>query len=50
VVNFERTDLMKKKISDVYKYLHKFKEMIAIIIVDWQLSDDQDRDKEHLEK
>ncbi|CAD8085792.1 unnamed protein product [Paramecium primaurelia] len=48
VVNFERTDLMKKKVLQVLKYLRKFKDIISIIVVDMELSDNVDEDKEHL--
>lgn len=35
LVNFERTDLMKKKILGVLKYFKKFKEKITIIVTDF---------------
>lgn len=40
VVNFERTDLMKKKLTDVFKYIRRFADHnISIIITDWHLSE-----------
>ncbi|CAD8198580.1 unnamed protein product [Paramecium pentaurelia] len=48
VVNFERTDLMKKKVLQVLKYLRKFKDIISIIVVNMELSDNVDEDKKHL--
>ena len=32
VVNFERTDLMKKKILEVLKYFKKFKDNITVVV------------------
>ncbi|CAD8124095.1 unnamed protein product [Paramecium sonneborni] len=50
VVNYERTDLMKKKILDVLKYFKKFKESITIIVSNFQLSENQEKDKVHLKE
>ena len=44
VVNFERTDLMKKKIGEVYSYISKFNCDIIIIVTDWQLSENAVQD------
>ncbi|CAD8198855.1 unnamed protein product [Paramecium pentaurelia] len=49
VVNFERTDLMKKKLLSVYKYFRKFKNLMSIVVTDFHLSE-SNRDKEHLKK
>lgn len=35
LVNFERTDLMKKKILNVLKYFKKFKEKFTVIVTDF---------------
>ncbi|CAK84211.1 unnamed protein product (macronuclear) [Paramecium tetraurelia] len=42
VVNFERTDLMKKKLLSVYKYFRKFQSIISIIVTEFQESEDKD--------
>ncbi|CAD8109391.1 unnamed protein product [Paramecium sonneborni] len=49
VVNFERTDLMKKKVLSVLKYMRKFINIISIIIVNMELSQNQKQDEKHLE-
>ncbi|CAD8145669.1 unnamed protein product [Paramecium pentaurelia] len=41
VVNFERTDLMKKKLQSIYKYFKKFQSQISIIVTDMHLSDNE---------
>ncbi|CAK61398.1 unnamed protein product (macronuclear) [Paramecium tetraurelia] len=48
VVNFERTDIMKKKVTSVLKYLRKFKNIISIIVVNMELSENEEEDKNHL--
>ncbi|CAK61397.1 unnamed protein product (macronuclear) [Paramecium tetraurelia] len=48
IVNFERTDLMKKKVLSVLKYLRKFKNIISIIVVNMELSENEEGDKSHL--
>ncbi|CAD8098085.1 unnamed protein product [Paramecium primaurelia] len=50
LVNFERTDLMKKKILNVLKYFKKFKEKFTVIVTDFQLSDNQEEDKKNLKQ
>ncbi|CAD8208108.1 unnamed protein product [Paramecium octaurelia] len=48
IVNFERTDLMKKKVLSVLKYLRKFKNIISIVVVNMELSENEEQDKNHL--
>ncbi|CAD8113754.1 unnamed protein product [Paramecium primaurelia] len=48
VVNFERTDLMKKNILSIYKFFRKFSSLISIIVTEFQLSDDKDQDEADL--
>ncbi|CAD8191798.1 unnamed protein product [Paramecium octaurelia] len=50
LVNFERTDLMKKKILDLYKYFKKYKEKITLVITDFQQSENQEEDKKNLKE
>ncbi|CAK64398.1 unnamed protein product (macronuclear) [Paramecium tetraurelia] len=50
LVNFERTDLMRKKLLELYKYFKKFKEKITIVITDFQLSDNEEQDKQNLKQ
>ncbi|CAK62884.1 unnamed protein product (macronuclear) [Paramecium tetraurelia] len=49
VVNFERTDLMKKKLISVYKYFRKFTNLISIVVTDFHLSESNE-DEENLIK
>ncbi|CAD8187173.1 unnamed protein product [Paramecium octaurelia] len=49
VVNFERTDLMKKKLISVYKYFRKFANLISIVVTDFHLSESKE-DEENLIK
>ncbi|CAD8116508.1 unnamed protein product [Paramecium sonneborni] len=48
VLNFERTDLMKSKALQVVKYLRKFIKIISIIIVNMELSENEEEDQQHL--
>ncbi|CAK86310.1 unnamed protein product (macronuclear) [Paramecium tetraurelia] len=48
IVNFERTDLMKANCLKTYKYFKKFDNIIDIVITNFQLSEDEIKDKEHL--
>ncbi|CAD8051959.1 unnamed protein product [Paramecium primaurelia] len=48
VVNFERTDIMKRKLIEIIKYFKKFQNMIYILITDFHLSEDHDNDKSKL--
>ncbi|CAD8116509.1 unnamed protein product [Paramecium sonneborni] len=48
VLNFERTDLMKNKALQVVKYLRKFIKIISIIIVNMELSENEEEDQQHL--
>ncbi|CAD8127687.1 unnamed protein product [Paramecium sonneborni] len=50
VVNFERTDLMKKKLLSIYKFFRKFSSIISIIVTDIQLSDNQEQSEKDLKK
>ncbi|CAD8129582.1 unnamed protein product [Paramecium sonneborni] len=50
VVNFERTDLMKKKLLSIYKFFRKFSSIISIIITEMQLSDNQKQSEAELKK
>ncbi|CAD8127678.1 unnamed protein product [Paramecium sonneborni] len=45
VVNFERTDLMKKKLLSIYKYFRKFQSLISIIVSDINYSEDEEKSK-----
>lgn len=40
VVNFERTDLMKKKVININKYFSKFKNLFTLVITKFNLSED----------
>lgn len=42
VVNFERTDMMKNKLTEVNMYFKKFKDKISLIITNFDLSEDID--------
>ncbi|CAD8157430.1 unnamed protein product [Paramecium octaurelia] len=48
IVNFERTDIMKSSCLKTYKYFKKFDSIIDIVITNFQLSEDEIADKEHL--
>ncbi|CAD8204249.1 unnamed protein product [Paramecium pentaurelia] len=50
VVNFERTDLMKKKVININKYFSKFKNLFTLVITKFNLSEDIQRDKEQLKQ
>ncbi|CAD8130981.1 unnamed protein product [Paramecium sonneborni] len=50
VVNFERTDLMKKKLLSIYKFFRKFSSIISIIVTEMQLSDNQNKSEAELKK
>ncbi|CAD8211823.1 unnamed protein product [Paramecium octaurelia] len=50
VVNFERTDLMKKKVLNINKEFQRFKNLYTIIITKFHLSENVEKDKEQLKK
>lgn len=45
VINFERTDLMKKKVSDITKVFGKFSKLYTLVITKFHLSENIERDK-----
>lgn len=45
LVNFERTDLMKRKVMSIFKFINKFKEIITIVVTDFQLSESKANDE-----
>ncbi|CAD8178237.1 unnamed protein product [Paramecium octaurelia] len=45
VVKFERTDLMKRSILNIYPYFKKFQSQISLVVTHLDLSDDQEQDK-----
>ncbi|CAD8116511.1 unnamed protein product [Paramecium sonneborni] len=48
VLNFEQTYLMKAKALQVVKYFRKFIKIISIIIVNMELSENEEEDQQHL--
>ncbi|CAK64619.1 unnamed protein product (macronuclear) [Paramecium tetraurelia] len=49
-VNFERTDLMKKKVQNINKLFQKFKNLYTIIVTKFHFSENVERDKEQLKR
>ncbi|CAD8119804.1 unnamed protein product [Paramecium sonneborni] len=48
VINFERTDLMKKKALVILKYFNNLKKLISLAITNFHLSQNIESDKKHL--